>query len=352
MTKTASNRPAGHGGASIRDVANLAGVSIATVSRAINSPDKVAEKTRTSVQKAIQTTGYSPNTLAQNFRRGRTNLVMVVLPTIGDPFFTAVMHGIRAAAKTEGYSVVIEETQLNTMTADEIGAMLVSNQTDGIILLASMSPFGTDILSAKSQRRLPIVIGCETVSPELANFPSVHIDNVAAAKDATNYLVSKGHKRISMVSGQVSSLLTKDREIGYHAAMKEAGLPVEDGWIVEGQLTISGARRATRRLLSHEHRPTAIFCANDEMAIGCLHEIKSAGLAVPHDLSIIGFDDIRYAEVTDPPLTTIRQPAEEIGKRVMYRLCRRIESDNDESGSAEIVPHRLVVRQSVAEPPS
>ena len=337
---------------SIKEVARLAGVSIATVSRCINKPDKVTEKTRLKVQDAIRQTGYSPNTLAQSFRRGRTNIVMVVLASVGDPFFSAVMRGIRVAARAKGYSVIIEDTQLNQMTADEIGAMLVSNQTDGIILLASMSPFGNEVLSAKSKRRLPIVIGCETVSPELADFPSVHIDNIAAAKEATNYLISQGHERIAMVCGQASSLLTKDREFGYRAAMKEAGLPIEDGWVVEGDLTIAGARKATRKLLNHSNTPTAIFCANDEMAIGCLHEIKSAGLRVPQDISIIGFDDIRYAEVTDPPLTTISQPAEEIGERVMYRLCRRIETGKGASSLPELVPHKLVIRQSVARPAS
>ena len=335
---------------SIKVVAELAGVSIATVSRCINNPEKVTEKTRIKVQDAILKTGYSPNTIAQSFRRGRTNIIMVVLPSVGDPFFTAVMRGIRGAARAKGYSVLIEETQLNTMTADEIGAMLVSKQTDGIILLASMSPFGTEVLSAKSQRRLPIVIGCEAVSPELVDFPSVHIDNVAAAKEATNYLISQGHRRIAMIYGQESSLLTKDREYGYRAAMKQAKLPIESGWIVEGDLTIAGARRATRNLMNHGRRPTAIFCANDEMAIGCLHEVKAAGLDVPGDVSIVGFDDIRYAEVTDPPLTTISQPAEEIGERVMYRLCRRIEGGNGVSSDPEIVPHKLVIRQSVAKP--
>jgi len=335
---------------SIKEVARIAEVSIATVSRSINNPEKVTEKTRLKVQDAIRQTGYSPNTLAQSFRRGRTNMVMVVLPSVGDPFFTGVMRGIRAAAKSRGYSVVIEETQLNTLTADEIGAMLVSNQTDGIILLASVSPFGTVIPSAKSKRHLPIVIGCETISPELADFPSVHIDNIAAAKEATNYLISRGHKRIAMICGQESSLLTKDRELGYRAAMKQAKLSIDDGWVVEGDLTISGARKATRNLVNHSDRPTAIFCANDEMAIGCLHEVKSAGLRVPDDISIVGFDDIRYAEVTDPPLTTISQPAEEIGERVMYRLCRRIDAPNGESSSPEIVPHKLVIRQSVAKP--
>ena len=337
---------------SIKGVARLAGVSIATVSRCLNNPEKVTERTRLKVQEAIVQTGYSPNTLAQSFRRGRTNLVMVVLPSIGDPFFTAVMRGIRTAAKAKGYSVVIEETQLNTMTADEIGAMLVSKQTDGIILLASMSPFGTEILSAQSRRRLPIVVGCEKVSTDLADLPSVHIDNVAAAKEATNYLISQGHEHVGMIYGQASTLLTKDRELGYRAAMKQSKLPIHEGWVAEGQLTIPGARQATRELLNHSHRPTAIFCANDEMAIGCLHEIKAAGLRVPEDVSIIGFDDIRYAEVTDPPLTTISQPAEEIGERVMYRLCRRIDEGHDANNQPEIVPYKLVVRQSVAKRPN
>lgn len=335
---------------SIKDVARLAGVSIGTVSRSMNNPEKVSEKTRIKVQDAIRKTGYSPNRLAQSFRRGRTNLVMVVLPSVGDPFFTAVMRGIRTAAEAKGYSVVIEETQLNTMTADEIGSMLVSNQTDGVILLASMSPFGTEILSARSKRLLPIVVGCETIAPELNHLPSVQIDNVAAAAEATDYLISQGHQRIAMVSGHPSSLLTKDRELGYRKAMNAALLRVEDSWVVDGKLTISGARAATRSLLNHDTKPTAIFCATDEMAIGCLHEIKSLGLAVPGDISIVGFDDIRYAAVTDPPLTTISQPAEEIGERVMIRLHRRIEAGDGTGSAREIVPHKLVIRESVATP--
>ncbi|MDJ0699629.1 MAG: LacI family DNA-binding transcriptional regulator [Woeseiaceae bacterium] len=336
---------------SIKEVAQLAGVSIATVSRCINTPEKVTEKTRLKVQDAIAQTGYSPNTLAQSFRRGRTNLIMVVLPSIGDPFFAEVMRGLRTAAREKGYSIVIQETRVDAMTANEISAMLVSRQTDGIILLASMSPFGTEILSDKNRRRLPIVIGCETVSPELSEFPSVQIDNVAAAQEATNYLISQGHERIAMICGQESSLLTKDREIGYRAAMKDAGLSIEDGWVVEGRMTLAGARRATRRLLDHPHRPTAVFCANDDMAMGALHEARAAGLAIPGDLSIIGFDDIRYAEVAEPPLTTVRQPAAEIGERTMQRLCRRIEQGNRGDAGTEIVPHELVIRESVGPPP-
>jgi len=245
---------------------------------------------------------------------------------------------------------LINETQFNTMTADEIGAMVVSRQADGIILLASLSPFGTEVLSSHSRRALPIVIGCETISPELAGFPAVHIDNTAAAQDATNYLLDLGHRKIAFISGQDSSLLTEDRESGYRMAMKNAGLSIEDGWVLEGKLTIGGAMEATERLLRHRRRPTAIFCANDEMAMGAMHAIKTNGLRIPADISVIGFDDIRYAEILDPPLTTVHQPAGEIGERVMYRLLQQIEDGRAPAAEAEIVAHRLIKRQSVAPP--
>lgn len=335
---------------SIKDVARIAGVSIATVSRCINEPDRVTLKTRERVEAAIAKTGYSPNTLAQSFRRGKTNVIMVVLPSVGDPFFTDVMKGIRSVANEAGYSILINDTQFNTMTADDIGAMVVSRQADGIVLLATMSPFGTKVLSAKSQRALPIVIGCETVSSDLAGFPGVHIDNVAAAMEATHFLISAGHQRIGFIKGPEQSLLTLDRETGYRAAMQEAALDVKKGWVLEGNLSIEGAVQATRKLLKHRRRPTAIFCANDEMAMGCYHELRCSGLRIPADMSVVGFDDIRYAAVMDPPLTTVLQPAEEIGRRTMYRLFREIEEGRSQDGEAEIVPHELIIRQSVTHP--
>ena len=337
---------------SIKDVAKIAGVSIATVSRCVNAPENVRENTRKRVQDAILKTGYSPNTLAQSFRTGKTHVIMVVLPSVGDPFFTDVMKGIRRVASEKSYSILINETQFSTMTADEIGAMVVSRQADGIVLLATMSPFGNEVLSANSLRALPIVIGCETISPDLVKFPSVHIENVTAAQEATDYLIAAGHKRIAFIYGLDQSLLTRDREYGYRSAMLNAGLEIEEGWVLEGKLSIAGARKATRSLLKHQNGPTAIFCANDEMAMGAYHEIHSAGLKIPRDISVVGFDDIRYAAVMDPPLTTISQPAEEIGKRVMCRLLREIEEGRSKNGAPEIVPHKLIIRQSVAAPSS
>jgi len=336
--------------ASIKDVARIAQVSIATVSRCINDPERVKAPTRERVETAIRQTGYSPNTLAQSFRRGKTKVIMVVLPSVGDPFFTDVMSGIREAATDKGYSLLINETQFNTMTADEIGAMVVSRQADGIVLLASVSPFGTEVLSSDSNRRLPVVVGCEIISLQTAGYPSVHIDNRAAAREATDYLLEQGHRRIAFIHGQEASLLTKDREDGYRTAMQAAGISLEDGWIVGGNLTIEGAIKATHDLLDHPDRPTAIFCANDEMAMGCMHAIKAAGLKIPEDISVMGFDDVRYAAIMDPPLSSVRQPAKKIGEQVIYRLVREIEEGRSVNAEPEIVPHELVLRQSVAAP--
>ena len=149
---------------SIKQVAEIAGVSIATVSRCINNPAQVRERTRARVQAAILETGYSPNTIAQSFRRGRTNVIMVVMPSIGDPFFTDVMRGIRSVVSEHGYSIIINETNFNTMTAEEIGAIMVSRQADGFILLASIFPFGNEVLARAEKRSQPVVIGCETIS--------------------------------------------------------------------------------------------------------------------------------------------------------------------------------------------
>ncbi len=132
--------------------------------------------------------------------------------------------------------------------------------------------------------------------------------------------------------------------------MEDAGKSIDSGWVVEGKLTIDGAVAATRALLDHPQRPTAIFCANDEMAMGCLHAIQSAGLRVPGDISVMGFDDNRYAKTTNPPLTTIAQPAKIIGQKVMQRLLHEIEHGRSRDNEPEIVPHRLVVRASTAPP--
>ncbi len=335
---------------SIKEVARHAGVSTATVSRYMNAPEKVARKTRDKVAAAIEQLGYTPNVLAQQFRRGRTQMVMVVLPSVGDPFFTDVMAGIRESAAASGYSVVIHETQLNAIPADELTALLASRKTDGIILLASLPPFEPP---ARSDVNLPMVVGCEAVAPALARLPGVHIDNTKAAQEATQYLLAQGHRRIGLISGPTESLLTKDREGGFLKAMADEGIAVPAGWVKNGPLSIRVATQATTELMTLAQPPTAIFCLTDEVALGCLHQLQAMGKLVPQDISVMGFDDTRYAAIATPSLSTVHQPAFAIGQRVMSRLSEEIElgaSHPSKPSVQEFIPHRLVIRDSVAPP--
>lgn len=334
---------------SIKDVAKIAGVSISTVSRCLNSPENVKEKTLAAVQSAIEQTGYAPNALARNFRRGKTGLVMVVLQSVGLPFWEGVMRGINGVAREEGYSILIRETASSLPELDDYLKMVMSKEADGIIILASPSPFSNANAYSTQDRRTPIVLGCENVTDELAHIPSVRVDNRKAADEATRYLLQLGHERIGFIAGSRGSLLTRDRERGYWDAMKRSPRGQQREWVVNGDQTIEGARRATRKLLSLAERPTAIFCANDEMAMACIYEIKRSGLSVPEDVSVLGFDDIRYAAIMDPPLTTVVQPTEEIGERTMRRLLNAIEG-RDIGEAPEIVEHRLIVRESTAAP--
>ena len=317
---------------SIKEVARLAGVSIATVSRCINKPEKVTEETRLKVQSAIENTGYTPNSLAQRFRSGKTNQILVAVPSIGDPFFTKVMRGVRSAANALGYAIVIRETRQGMMSADEINATLESKQADGLVLLNNMTFVAGRLNGANHPHLQP---------------PAVQIDNAAAAREMTEYLISQGHREIGMICGRKKPSFA-ERERGFRKTMQEARLKINSDWILDSENSLAGARRAARQILAHGNRPTAVFCVSDELAIGCMHELQLAGVGVPDDISVVGFDDIRYAEVTNPPLTTVRQPAEEMGERIVQKLCAVIRDEKSGEPETQIVSHQLVTRNSVA----
>ena len=318
--------------ASINEVALVAGVSTATVSRYINTPDQVAHKTQQKVESAIRETGYTPNTLAQKLRRGRSHHILVAVPSVGDPFFSAVMRGVRKAARLRGYTVFIRETREEALTTEEMNAVLDSKQADGIVLLNNMTYVAEKLDPTTDPLRRPATI---------------HIDNVAAAETMTRFLIEHGHRRIAMIySGRKPSFV--DRKSGFRSAMQTAGLDVPAALVVDTENSLEGGRKATRSLLKLETPPTAIFCGSDELAIGCMHEVRAAGLGVPTDVSVAGFDDNRYAAVSNPPLTTIRQPAESMGARIIEELCRALENEVAATDTSEVVPHQLVIRESVA----
>lgn len=334
----------------IVEVAKLAGVSITTVSRCLNAPDKVGKKTLAKVRKVIDEINFSPNMLAQSFRRGKTNIIMVVVHEIGSSLFAEILEGIRAVVDSR-YSIVLTESRPGVTGNNSFIDMLVAKQVEGVILLCSTLPFSKKLIEINKARPLPIVIGLEPISDDLAGFPSVHIDNYQAAFDATEHLIRAGHRHMLFVSGPKHSYVTRDRERGFIDAMRRAGLPVDEDTVLNSDLTSNGGVNAAMEIFARPARPSAIFCANDDMALGVMSVAVKRGIRVPEDLSVMGFDDTRYAAIANPPLSTVSQPAREIGISAARRLLQVIEAPEDSPARAEILPHRLVIRNSTGGAP-
>ena len=334
---------------SLKDVAKLAGVSVGAVSRYLNEPERLRESTRRRIQPAIEALNYSPNALAQSLRRGKTGLVMVICSAIGDPYFGDVIHGIQRVAKERGVTILVREVRSINERPSEASGIVLSRAADGVIVLGSNSPFDLTDDVHKTVDHPPVVVGGEIVSGALQRMPSVRIDNVAAAEELTRYLIGLGHRRFAFIAGEPDSPMLDDREIGFRKALAEGGIAIVDDLLLHGDLIVDGGHRAMRQLMSLPDPPTAVVCVNDEMAIGAMSEARAMGLTIPDDVSIVGFDDIRYAEAMNPPLTTVAQPAEMIGERCFKRLMKALAEPGSESG-VEIVPHKVVIRESAGPP--
>ena len=332
--------------ATIQDVARDAGVSTATVSRVLSAPELVAEATRARVMAAVTSLGYQPNFAAKSLRTLRTEKILVTVPDISNPFFSQVIRGVEEAARAAGYSVLLGDTRHEAEREEEYAAMLRRREADGLIFLGHRLPETLAGMVAKLGPRTPIVNGCE-YSPELG-VSGAHIDNARAAAEAMEHLYGLGHDRIGVITGPLASPLSRDRLEGVREAAQHHGR--SDGLqVVTGDFSIESGLDEAGALLDAAPTPTALFCFSDEMAMGALEAIRRRGLKCPRDVSLVGFDDIRFAPYLDPPLTTVSQPMDQIGHEVV-RLLLDILSGRAEALQHVTLPHRLVVRGSTAAP--
>lgn len=330
--------------ATIQDVAREAGVSTATVSRVLSAPGVVAKATRERVMAAVASLGYAPNVAAKSLRTLKTGKILVTVPDISNPFFSQVIRGVEEAATAAGYSVLLGDTRHAPEREEQYGQMLRRKEADGLIFLGHRLPPEMADMVAAMGPRAPIVNGCE-YSPGLG-VSSAHIDNAAAAFEAMEHLYGLGHTRVGVITGPLASPLSRDRLTGAREAAARRGL-TEALSVATGDFSIESGLAQTLELLRLDPRPTAVFCFSDEMAIGALEALRRSGLACPADVSLVGFDDIRYAQHLDPPLTTVHQPMEHIGHETVRLLLEIL------SGAAPVVSHvtlahRLVVRASTA----
>lgn len=331
--------------ATIRAVAELAGVSVATVSRALQKPDLVSAKTRRRVLEAIDKTGYQPNLMAVRFRSRKSGNIVVLVPTIANTFFSKVIDGIQHAARERGYGILLCNTLGKEELENEYTQLVESFQADGVIQLRAYDPFAR---SLKRREQPPMVNACEVMDD--AKCPTVRIDNVAAARAITDHLIRHGHRRIGFIKGPSKSPLTRDRQLGYQQGLEAAGIPFDESLLSPGQFTLQSGHRAAGELITRNKPPTAIFCENDEMAIGAIQRIKEAGLRVPQDISVAGFDDISFASYCEPPLTTIAQPTEGFGVTAVNLLIDLLEGEGGNNQQV-VLPYDLVVRGSTGPAP-
>lgn len=330
---------------SIKDIARRAGVSHSTVSRALRGSPLVNPRTAERIRRLAARMGYIPNAAARSLATARTGIVGLVITSLADPFLAEIVRGVEEVALEAGYRLF-----LATSNADpdrELAAVraLAESRVEGVIVASSR--VGELYLPHLKALKVPIVlINNHREGPFLY---SVAADSWQGASLAVSHLLALGHRRIAYIAGPPAARTNRERWEAYRAMLAAAGIDPDPEWMVEGNGRPEGGEWGLRRLLSAPRRPTAVFCYNDMTAIGALRAARAAGVRIPADLSIVGFDDILFAAYTEPPLTTVAQPKYEMGRVAMGLLLRLLQGERTPTHLR--LPCQLVERASCGPPP-
>lgn len=324
----------------IQDVAKQAGVSISTVSRVLNEKDDVAPATYARVRHVIDEMGYASSLAASSMRSRRTNVIGLIMPDVGAAFSLEILKGVNEAIGQLGQALIVytrgDIRKYGTASQEQKYVKLLNGSiTDGVVIVTP--------LASTYSTTAPIV----AIDPnnESADYPAVTANNYQGALKAMNYLLELGHRRIGHIGGRVELQSSVRRRRAYEDSLIHAGIPLDPALIVEGDYTTPTGYEAAQRLLSLPHPPTAIFAANDQSAMGAMSAVHHAGLRVPQDISVIGFDNIPEAGITSPTLTTVDQSVFEMGYAATEILFNLIEGKPLEINPFK-VQTRLIVRQS------
>ena len=331
----------------LQDVARVANVSTATVSRTLSNPDVVSESTRRRVSEAVKVTGYRINRAARNLRTQRSYSVLVLLPDLANPFFSTILEGISSHLSHEGYSLLIASTKQIHESGERLIDYLDDVRADGIIILdGSLDPQVVEMLKDAPQANR-ILFACEWI--EGTKFPSVRCQNRNGARTAVRHLYELDHRKIAHVTGPKENVLSITRKEAFIQEMAQLNLVLKPEWIITGDFSLAAGCLAAKTWIEFKERPTAVFCASDQLAIGFISELSRHNFKVPRDISVIGFDDIDFAEQFIPPLTSIRQDRLMIGETASKMLMARIINPHDDhTDDTAILPISLVIRESTA----
>ena len=328
------------------DVAKLAGVSQSAVSQVLTRSDSaIPEETKQRVLDAIDQLGYVPNKLAQSLRTQKTYTIACVIPDITNPFYPAFQRGIQSVANQHNYDLIVydtdekEENEIRSLRSIERAGV------DGAII--SSFYLGSEHLRSLVESNIPVVFwrGDSYRNSDLL-IDRIYVDNVSMAKTAVKYLINKGYSRIGMIAGLKGTPPRQSRVQGFCEALSENHLPLNEILIQGGDFTETGGYQGMKKLLKLEPRPTAVFAANDLMALGAMMAIREASLRIPQDIALIGIDDIPAAKLVYPPLTTVSQIQENIGCRAAEMLFERINGTAPNKPRLVEMPFELIIRES------
>ena len=329
----------------IYDVARLAGVSTATVSRALNGAGQIAPSTRAAIEAAVEQLGYRANTIARSLVTKSTQTIALLLPDITNPFYAALVSGVQEYALGHDYTMLLCTTEGDAAREEQYLSLLRAKQVDGALVDGLLLP--PERIARFVKDGFPIV--CLDRDVESDSIPLVQVDNRLGGRLATEHLLGLGHSRIGHVTGAHVLGISDERLAGYWEALVNAGIEADPRLVAEGYFTEEGGYTAARALLRASPKMTAIFAANDLSAIGVLSAIAESGRRVPGDVSVIGFDDLRLSAFTAPPLTTIRQPAAEIAQ-LATELLIGLTRGEQPGKVRHLLEPTLVVRKSTAPP--
>lgn len=330
----------------LKDVADQLGLAPSTVSRALNHPEMVAAETRIRVLEAVQKARYQPDRIARSLRIRQTSTIGLIVSDILNPFHAELARTVEQAARQRGYTVIFGNSNEEEEQERDYLETFVSSRVSGIIL----APSGN---SSETLRRMVdqgiVVVQVDRLTPGL-EADAVLLDNSRGASLAVTHLIDLGHRRIGMIAGPQHLTTGKERLEGYKSTLLAAGLPYNPDLVYVGNFRESGGYEGTRALLSLPDPPTAILTANSEMAAGAVRALREANLVIGKDISLVTFDDTRWAQYMLPPLTVVAQPVEEIGRTAVDVLFRRLERRTSRSTIYTLQPY-LIERASTGRPP-
>jgi len=326
----------------IKDIAEEADVSVTTVSRVLNDKPDVSPNTRKNVLEKINELGYKPNSIARGLALQKTNTLGLIIPDISNPFFPDIARGVEDMANQKGYSVIFCNTDNEQKKEKEAIDLMKEKQVDGILLSLST----TNEKELKNLRKLEYpIVQIDRKIPNI-NYPSITIDNVKSAYTATKYLIKNGHKKIAHITGDLETITGSQRLKGFKKAISEKNLNLNKSYIKNGDYSKKSGYQNMLALLKSNNPPTAVFIANDLMAVGAYQAVFKLNLSIPKDISIIGHDDIDVTKLVNPTLTTMSQPKYQLGNEAVQLLINEIES-NKLSNEEIILNTNLINRNSI-----